>query len=473
MLLLVVGLLSLINFSRGAESADYGFIFDRFQLTLEDGWRTEAAGPFFYSQKTEDEMVWALPPFFSCAKNFAIENHEDNFLYPLLTYERYGKQYRWQFFQLFSFAGGAETDGSDKKRFTLYPFYFQQRSPKPADNYTAVVPFYGHLRDRLLFHDVFFILFPLYSETRKHEIVTDTYLYPFVHFRHGDGLYGWQVWPFYGTEHKDVTTKTNGFGDSVNIPGHDKSFVLWPIHLRQQTGIGAENPEKLTAEIPFYLSTRSPQRDSTTVLWPFFSWIDDRSKKYHEWEGPWPFVIFARGEGKTTSRVFPIYSRSYNSERESDSYVWPVYQHRSFHNAALEQERTQVLFYLYARVMEKNVQTGAEKIRLDMWPFFTWHHDFNGSERLQVFAPLEPAVPNNRGIERNWSPLWSLWRAEDNAKTGTSSWSLLWNLYRHESAPKQKKTSLLFGLFQYQCGEEFSRTRWFYFYDQTTPPAAK
>jgi len=26
----------------------------------------------------------------------------------------------------------------------------------------------------------------------------------------------------------------------------------------------------------------------------------------------------------------------------------------------------------------------------------------------------------------------------------------LWNLYRHESGPGSKKTSLLFGLFQYQ-----------------------
>ncbi len=62
--------------------------------------------------------------------------------------------------------------------------------------------------------------------------------------------------------------------------------------------------------------------------------------------------------------------------------------------------------------------------------FFTWHRDFNGNERLQVLAPIEPAVPDNRGIERNWSPLWSLWRAENNPKTGAASQSLLWNLYR-------------------------------------------
>jgi hypothetical protein len=108
-----------------------------------------------------------------------------------------------------------------------------------------------------------------------------------------------------------------------------------------------------------------------------------------------------------------------------------------------------------------------------MWPFFTWHHDFNGNERLQVFAPIEPAVPDNRGIERNWSPLWSVWRAETNAKTGAASQSLLWNLYRRDTAPAQKKCSLLFGLFQYQCDDGRSRTRWFYFPVSTAGPVAQ
>ena len=48
-------------------------------------------------------------------------------------------------------------------------------------------------------------------------------------------------------------------------------------------------------------------------------------------------------------------------------------------------------------------------------------------------------LPGNRGVERNWSPLWSLWRAEDNPKTGATSQSLLWNFYRHDTAPGIEK----------------------------------
>jgi hypothetical protein len=81
---------------------------------------------------------------------------------------------------------------------------------------------------------------------------------------------------------------------------------------------------------------------------------------------------------------------------------------------------------------------------------------------LQVLAPIEPVVPDNRGIERNWSPLWSLWRAQHNPQTRASSHSLLWNLYRDEAAPGHKKVSLLFGLFQYQSDGGNRRTKLFY-----------
>ena len=241
--------------------------------------------------------------------------------------------------------------------------------------------------------NIFFVMFPIYSETRKRDVVTDNYLYPFFDLQRGDGLRGWQFWPLFGARHKVVTTVTNGFGDAEIVSGYDKYFALWPIHFWQNNGIGTDDPEKFRADLPLYSCTRSAKCDSTTVLWPFFNWIDEREKKYREWQAPWPLVIFARGEGKTTSRVFPLFSQSHNQTLENDSYLWPLYCHKEVHSDPLEQTHDSVLFYIYSAVTEKNTQTGAEKKRLDMWPFFTWHRDFNGNERLQIFAPVEPAVP--------------------------------------------------------------------------------
>jgi hypothetical protein len=464
-LCLPVALLAGENFSAGP-------LYDQFPLTLDAGSRTEAVGPFFFSQETDAEKSRGVPPLFSRRTDPVTESEAYDLLYPLLTYEVYGKEYRWQFCQLLSFSGGQNQAGVPKNRFTVFPFYFQQRSPDTNENYTALVPFYGHLKDRLMRDEICFVMFPLYSETRKRDVVTDNYLYPFFHLRHGDGLRGWQCWPVVGSEHKDATTRTNGFGETEVIGGHDKSFFLWPVHLRQDTGIGTDNPEKFRASIPLYAVSRSPQRDSTSVLWPFFNWIDDREKKYREWEGPYPFVVVARGPGKTATRVLPLFGRAHNDTFEDDFYLWPLYKYNRLRTGALDQERTRILFYVFVDLTEKNMETGKAKRRVDLLPLFTWHRDFNGNRRLQILAPIEPVLPGNSGVERNWSPLWSLWRAEDNPGTGAFSRSLLWNLYRYDAAPGAKKCSLFFGLFQYQSNAECKRLRLFYIPLVKTRPAA-
>jgi hypothetical protein len=72
---------------------------------------------------------------------------------------------------------------------------------------------------------------------------------------------------------------------------------------------------------------------------------------------------------------------------------------------------------------------------------------------------LEPFFPNSRSITREYSQVWSVWRWENNRKSGAASQSLLWNLYRRDETPQSKKCSLLFGIFQYQSGPEGRRWR--------------
>ena len=240
-------------------------------------------------------------------------------------------------------------------------------------------------------------------------------------------------------------------------------FALWPIFSNQKTGIGTELPQKQQALLPLYSLLRSPLRDSSTYLWPFFTYIDEREKKYREWEAPWPFIVVARGEGKTTTRFWPLFSRAHNETLESDFYLWPIYKYNRQHAAPSDRERTRILFFLFSHITEKNEETGDAMHRTDFWPLFTARRDLNGNQRLQILSLLEPILPNNKSIERDWSPLWSLWRSEKNAQTGATSQSLLWNLYRRDATPESKKCSLLFGLFQYQSNAEGKHWRLFMF----------
>lgn len=445
-----------------ADFLSAGPLFQQFYLTLAPGHRTEVLGPLFYQEEADTQKTWAIPPLISEASDPATGLKEFDLLYPILTYDRYGDQHRWQFIQIFSFAGGPSSRESSRERLTLFPLYFQQRSSDPNENYTALVPFYGRLKHRLFRDEIFFVMFPIYGQTKNKGVVTDNYLYPLFHLRHGLGLEGWQFWPLLGHEHKDVTTATNGFNEVQTVAGHDSLFVLWPIFFNDHSGIGTTNLDWQQGALPLYSFQRSTLRDSTTVIWPFFSHIVDREKKYHEWDTPWPFIEFARGEGKTTSRVWPFFSQAHTPTLEDDFYLWPVYKYSRAKLPPLDRSRARVMFFLYSDTIDKNTQTQASARRTYLFPFFLKRREFNGNSRLQIFAPLEPFVQGSHKIERDYSPLWSVWRQEANPKTGATSQSLLWNLYRRDATPKMKKVSLLFGLFQYQSGPEGGRTRLFY-----------
>jgi hypothetical protein len=463
--LIVTGLfVGMLNSGPG-HCADWesGPLFHEFDLTLEGGRRWEAAGPLVSYERRPDITQWAFSPLLSHSRDTGADVEELDLAYPLLTYDRFGTEYRLQLLQLFSFSGGQNQQETTQKRVTLFPFYFQQRSPDPDLNYTAVVPFFGHLQNRLFRDDIRFVLFPLYAQSRKRDVVTDNYLYPMVHVRRGDKLHGWQVWPLTGYEHKDVTTRTN-LGDEVeSIGGHEKFFLFWPVFFNQRIGLGTTNSEHQQALLPLYSYLRSPKRDSTTYFWPLgLTVTEDREKKYREIGLPWPLVVFARGEGKTANRIWPLFSQARTPILESDFFLWPLFKYNRAHAPPLDRTRTRILFFLYSDMVEKNEETGTALERTDLWPLFTARRDHDGNERLQLFAPLEPLLPNNKGVERNYSPLWSLWRSEKNGRTGAASQSFLWNLYRRDTVAEARKCSLFFGLFQYVSNSDGTRFRMFF-----------
>jgi hypothetical protein len=459
---LLVVTLGIPNSTLQAAELHLGPLFDEFDLTLTPGTRKEALGPLFYSEHRDTETIWALPPLFAHAEDTASDYTEYDVLYPLLTYDRFGEQYRWQLFQLLSWAGGPTQEERERRRFSLFPVYLTQRSSDPAENYTSIFPFYGHLRNRMFRDEIYYVMFPFYGQSRKKDVVTDNYVYPFYHVRHGNGLFGKQFWPFAGHEHKEITTETNGFGDVRIIPGHDRRFIMGPFYFNETNGIGTDNPEWQRGSLPAFALLRSPKRDSTTVIWPFFSVIDDREKKYHERQTLWPLIIRARGPGKTADRVLPFFSKAYSPELESDSYMWPVYKRNRIHSDPLDRERIRILLFLYSDTVQKNTETKQSQRRTDLWPLFARRRDYNGDTRLQVLAPLEIFMPNVKSIDRDYSQLWSVWRVEKSPDRGAASQSLFWNLYRRETWPDRKKCSLLFGLFQYESDSESKRLRVFY-----------
>ncbi len=469
--LLGVGLLAGLLASRWVAMAGddlaLGPLWQDFRLTLSPGHRTEIVSPLFYREEVQENdylrKTWAFPPWVAHTAIDEIDVTQTDILWKIISYNTYGNEYRFQLVQLFSFAGGATQSDTNVHRFTIFPLYFQQRSPIPEKNYTAFLPFYGTVKNRFSRDELRFAAFPLWVKSWKKDVVTDNYLFPVFHLRHGRALEGWQFWPLVGRERKDFSTITNVWGDPEPVPGHRKLFVLWPFFVHQTMGLGTTNEARSQALIPLYSWTRSPLRDSTTFPWPIgFTHTVDREKHFEEWGTPWPLVVFARGEGKRMNRVWPFFSHGTNRNLTGSWYAWPIYKYNRLQAGPLDRERTRILFFLYSDTHIRDTQTHREKRRIDFWPLLSSTRELDGNRRLQLLAPLEPLLPGNTSLQRDLSLLWSLWRSESNPKTGQSSQSLLWNLYRRDVTPESRKGSLLFGMFQYESGPDGRRGRAFY-----------
>lgn len=484
---LAAGLLGTAASSPSTVAGDFtgaGPFYCRFPLTLESGVRTEVLGPLWSRQEVwpepagndadepadvppptavqETVTTLALAPFFSSVRRPAVDAFSWDVLYPLLTCDRYGNEHRLQLAQILTLSGGQSQDGVHTRTTSFFPFLYVRRSEDPAREYTAFWPVYGRIEQRLFRDEIRFLLWPLYVQTRKKDVITDNYLVPIVHRRQGEGLRGWQVWPLVGHEEKSPSLRTNELGLVETVPGHDKLFALWPFYFHNRTGLGTTNALSQRVFLPFYSLQESPAKDTRSYLWPLGpTWVVDRAGQYRQWGAPWPFLVFARGEGKHTDRVFPLFSHSRIRDTETWSYLWPLYGHREVRSESRSSDRTRVGLVLYTDARERTAGAESETHRTALWPLFVAHRDREGNERFQFPAPVEPLVGENPSVRRNWSPLWAIWRSEKNRRTGASSRSFLWNLVRCDTTPRAKKCSLLFGLLQYESGPD--KTGWHLF----------
>ena len=229
---------------RTRDDFDAGPAYAEFALTLRPGWREEAAGPFYYSQTPEARSNGRCRLFFARPGRRRWIGREWDMFYPVLELPAIRTEYRCRLAQLLSLFRRTRWRGRRAAGDAFSGFISQQRSPDTNLNYTALVPFYGHLKNRLFRDEINFVLFPLYSETRKKDVVTDNYLYPIFDLRHGDHMTGWQVWPLAGAEHKAPTLRTNSLDEVATNGGYEKFFALWPIYFKSRLGLGTTNPQQ-------------------------------------------------------------------------------------------------------------------------------------------------------------------------------------------------------------------------------------
>jgi hypothetical protein len=456
-LLILLGILALAGAAPAEEDAPSALnlwpVFDGRVDPLEKARVRSGVGPLIHSSRSLDGDVeeFALRPLFFWRGDKAAQTSEWEFLYPLATYRQREGDWDFQFLRLLNARGEGSPQAGREEHADFFPFYFSGVR-EDGEKYYGILPLWGKVYDRLFWEEWEWVLFPLYARTVRSGGENFYFPWPILSITRGvnpeDHHRGFRFFPLYGQEVKEGA--------------FEKYFALWPLFLYQRTGLDGDEPEEVLSFLPFYVARRSPKWDQTTVLWPLFTYTDDRAKKYEQWDVAWPFFKFARGEGRQTFIVFPLYMEDHKvlhdeflmRELRYDDFavLFPLYIRQREEIIGSRKVRHRIFWYLYSDIQEEG-RDGSTR-RIDAWPFMRYDRDREGTVFFQTLALLEAMLPRNEWIERNYSPLWALYTYRANP-AGESVHSFLWNLVRHEESQAGRSIEVLGPVLAYrEAGED-------------------
>lgn len=368
-------------------------------------------------------------------------------LYPFFSWRAVKDDgYRWDVLTFIHHEHGPATrraaGHNADNQFDIWPFYFSNKTGDPATSYRAVFPIYGSVPGRLLQDRIGWFLFPIYSWSERNGTTTRAVLWPIFRRSTGNGVDGWKAWPLAGHE-----TKTS---PETGSPLHKKTFVLWPFYFNN-TIWDADNPgrepARALAVLPFYYRERAEGFRSDSYL-PFFG----RTRRaapyvYSENRYFWPLFVQGRGPEHRVNRWAPFYTYSNHNGREKTWVLWPLWNQSRMDDGLNSYDKKRFFFFVYNSVTQKRLApegaTPAQKAaieaqpaarRVSVWPLFTYWSDGRGRRQIQALSPLEVFLPKNEPLRLIWSPLFALYRYEQEAP-GHVRHGFLWNFITHRREP--------------------------------------
>jgi len=391
--------------------------------------RLMAFGPLVERVTAPQGAFSAVRPFWShtVLPEEELEIHE--VFWPLYARRFYKEESSWR--ALLIFTGrrfDVDAEAADRRRTWLLPFWFHGEDAQ-GEPYRALFPVGGTIREFLGRDEIFFVLFPIYAESRMEEQETLSVLWPVYSRTQGPRDDRFRIFPLYGR-----SERTDRFR---------KKFFLWPIWTSAEftdpaksgsawmlfplAGHGEAGRERTTYVIPpFFRFTRAPWQDTTHCPWPFFQFADGEVRKRYVW---------------------PLYGYKRQGPVERTFALWPLLWSQTVRSQDEVVRNRFALPFFYAQTRKAGVAEadGGDAVERTgnywkLWPLMSWEREGDRTRfRTLELWPLRATEP----MERNYAPLWRLYQHR-RSETGLEQ-ELLWGLMR--SARDEAAETSRFSLF--------------------------
>ena len=419
-------------------------------------------GPFFEIGRSREGLdLLAVRPLYSRVADTNARESISDVIWPWSSFHHRDDYFHWWAFPAFGKDENVR-DPLSRHTFWLLPVYCEGRT-RDGDDFAALFPIYGSIRDFIWLDELHFTLFPLHLQYRQGKQETESYLWP-IYFREtGPKRERFCIFPVYGTS----TTATER-----------SSFVLWPI-WNQQVFDGPKRHGTTEMLFPVYASVDTDTQRGWMALPPFFSHMT-MSNGETSLRCPWPFYETASKKDGEKDNIWPLWTHTESTTGHRNTIVWPIWWEASSDvGGRREQSETLVPFYHAAR---SEIRTGdryvADLDYVRVWPFYSRNETPSGT-RIRV--PELTFMRDGQGIERNWAPFWS-WYVQTE-QGGACDHDVFWGLARWGrqcnnatytqlgplvawSRPPGGRLdwNVLGGLFGREGDGAAARSRWFWFW---------
>jgi hypothetical protein len=338
--------------------------------------------PFYgdiYQRFWKDEYHYVMFPIYSrTVKNGTTTR---NYLYPIVSTIEGEKE---SGFQVWPIYGQSSKEGVYRKRFAIWPIFFDEDLGLNTDNPTKkllVLPFYASVDspNRTERH----YIWPFFGHTEdkaKKSEETD-YFWPFFVSVKGESRTLNRYIPFYSEDERKNSTKY---------------WYMWPLYSHEK--LATESFVQERDRILYFLY--SDNTETWTVdgkskhkmaFWPLFMYKKDYNGiKSFTFPAPLEPIVDREGIDRCWAPLWRIYVQKWNNDESAVSFLWNLYWHDYRKgNLAFElfplvsyRSENRVRDFRFLKGLIRYQRHNVEKKLSFFWlPFgITWGHDINSTE---------------------------------------------------------------------------------------------